>query len=114
MCGRVYLNGDGIGKGTHVSLFFVVMRGNYDSMLSWPFRQRVTLTFLDQNNRDNIVDAFRPDPSSSSFKRPSSEMNIASGCPMLMTLATLDDVSRAYVKDNTAFIKIMVSTEGLE
>ncbi len=27
MCAKIYLNGDGFGKGTHLSLFFVVMRG---------------------------------------------------------------------------------------
>jgi len=26
MCARVYLNGDGAGRGTHLSLFFVVMQ----------------------------------------------------------------------------------------
>lgn len=31
MCVRLYLNGDGMGKGTHISVFFVVMRGPYDS-----------------------------------------------------------------------------------
>ena len=41
MCTRLYLNGDGMGKGTHVSLFFVVMRGAYDALLKWPFRQKV-------------------------------------------------------------------------
>ncbi|XP_006816126.2 TNF receptor-associated factor 3-like, partial [Saccoglossus kowalevskii] len=40
MCARVYLNGDGMGKGTHMSLFFVVMKGDYDSLLQWPFRQK--------------------------------------------------------------------------
>lgn len=33
MCARIYLNGDGIGKGTHISIFFVVMRGQYDALL---------------------------------------------------------------------------------
>ena len=42
MCARVYLNGDGMGKGTHLSLFFVVMRGEYDALLPWPFKQKVT------------------------------------------------------------------------
>ena len=42
MCARVYLNGDGMGKGTHMSLFFVIMRGDYDDLLQWPFRQKVT------------------------------------------------------------------------
>jgi len=26
MCARIYLNGDGVGRGTHLSLFFVVMQ----------------------------------------------------------------------------------------
>ena len=43
MCARLYLNGDGMGKGTHVSLFFVVMRGAYDALLKWPFRQKVLI-----------------------------------------------------------------------
>lgn len=45
MCARVYLNGDGMGKGTHLSLFFVVMRGEYDALLPWPFKQKVPLTY---------------------------------------------------------------------
>lgn len=44
MCARVYLNGDGMGKGTHLSLFFVVMRGEYDALLPWPFKQKVHIT----------------------------------------------------------------------
>lgn len=113
MCARIYLNGDGMGKGTHVSLFFVIMRGQYDALLKWPFRQKVTLMFIDQNNREHVVDAFRPDPTSSSFKRPTTEMNIASGCPLLMSLSQLDSVTNAYIKDNAAYVKIIVSTDDL-
>lgn len=46
MCARVYLNGDGMGKGTHLSLFFVVMRGEYDALLPWPFKQKVLTGYL--------------------------------------------------------------------
>ncbi|XP_056021759.1 TNF receptor-associated factor 3-like isoform X2 [Ostrea edulis] len=85
MCARVYLNGDGVGKGTHLSLFFVVQRGEYDALLPWPFKQKVTLMLLDQENGTrNLVDSFRPDITSSSFKRPTSEMNVASGCPLFV------------------------------
>lgn len=41
MCLRIYLNGDGTGRGTHLSLFFVVMRGMSDALLKWPFNQKV-------------------------------------------------------------------------
>eukprot|EP00118_Oscarella_pearsei_P018705 m.192485 g.192485 ORF g.192485 m.192485 type:complete len:280 (+) comp39474_c0_seq4:5161-6000(+) len=111
LCARLYLNGDGMGKGTHLSLFFVVMKGEYDSLLSWPFQHKITLVLMDQDNRRNVSDTFRPDPNSSSFKRPQNEMNIASGCPLFVPLSSLDDGS--YIKDDTIFIKILVDTEGV-
>ncbi|XP_035664231.1 TNF receptor-associated factor 2-like [Branchiostoma floridae] len=114
MCARIYLNGDGMGKGTHVSLFFVVMRGHYDGLLRWPFRQKVTFMLLDQNNREHVIDAFRPDPTSSSFQRPTSDMNIASGCPLFVPLSQLDSSSHGYVRDDTLFIRVIVDTSDLD
>ena len=111
MCARIYLNGDGMGRGTHISLFFVVMRGPYDALLSWPFRQKVTFMLLDQDNVEHVIDAFRPDPNSSSFQRPRRETNIASGCPMFCSLTELNN--HAYVQNDTMFIKIIVDTTDL-
>ena len=105
---RIYLNGDGIGKGTHISLFFAVMRGEYDAILRWPFQQKVTLMLLDQNNVEHVIDAFRPDRNSSSFQRPRREVNIASGCPTFCSLSELHN--HAYVRDDTMFIKVIVDT----
>ncbi|KAM9306873.1 TNF receptor-associated factor 2 isoform 1-T2 [Pholidichthys leucotaenia] len=112
MCLRLYLNGDGTGRGTHLSLFFVVMRGKFDALLKWPFSQKVTLMLLDQNNREHIIDAFRPDVTSTSFQRPISEMNIASGCPLFCPLAKLAGKS-PYLRDDTIFIKAIVDLTGL-
>jgi len=111
MCARIYLNGDGVGRGTHISVFFVVMRGQYDALLRWPFRQKVTFMLLDQDNVEHVIDAFRPDPSSSSFQRPRRETNIASGCPMFCSLTELNN--HAYVRDDTMFLKIIVDTSDL-
>jgi hypothetical protein len=33
MCAKIYMNGDGFGKGSHLSLFFVVMRGELNDLL---------------------------------------------------------------------------------
>ncbi|CAN9504494.1 unnamed protein product [Ophioblennius macclurei] len=112
MCLRLYLNGDGTGRGTHLSLFFVVMKGKCDALLKWPFSQKVTLMLLDQNNREHIIDAFRPDVTSTSFQRPISEMNIASGCPLFCPLAKLAGKS-PYLRDDTIFIKAIVDLTGL-
>jgi len=111
MCARIYLNGDGMGKGTHISLFFVIMRGEYDALIRWPFRQKVTFMLLDQNHVEHVIDAFRPDPNSSSFQRPRREMNIASGCPLFFPLADLN--KHAYIKDDAMFIKVIVDCSDL-
>ncbi|NXS25561.1 TRAF1 factor, partial [Mystacornis crossleyi] len=110
VCLRVYLNGDGTGKGTHMSLFFVVMKGDYDALLPWPFRHKVTFMLLDQNNREHIIDAFRPDLTSASFQRPVNDMNVASGCPMFLPLSKLQSPKHAYVKEDTLFLKCIVET----
>uniref|UniRef100_A0A8C5LDL3 TNF receptor-associated factor n=1 Tax=Jaculus jaculus TaxID=51337 RepID=A0A8C5LDL3_JACJA len=115
LCARAYLNGDGSGKGTHLSLYFVVMRGEFDSLLQWPFRQRVTLMLLDQSGKKNhIMETFKADPNSSSFKRPDGEMNIASGCPRFVAHSTLESTKNAYIKDDTLFLKVAVDLTDLE
>ena len=79
MCARVYLNGDGMGKGTHLSLFvimkgpnvvylngdgmgkgthlslFVIMKGPNDPLLPWPFQQKVTLLLGSKNAVDRSI-----------------------------------------------------------
>ncbi|XP_060245573.1 TNF receptor-associated factor 2 isoform X2 [Meriones unguiculatus] len=112
MCLRVYLNGDGTGRGTHLSLFFVVMKGPNDALLRWPFNQKVTLMLLDQNNREHVIDAFRPDVTSSSFQRPVSDMNIASGCPLFCPVSKME-AKNSYVRDDAIFIKAIVDLTGL-
>ncbi|XP_043945786.1 TNF receptor-associated factor 5 isoform X2 [Protopterus annectens] len=116
LCARAYLNGDGTGKGSHLSLFFVVMRGDYDSLLQWPFKQKVTLMLLDQSGkRNHFTEIFKADPNSASFKRPVTEWNIASGCPKFISHTQLETEKNAlYINDDTLFIKIVVDISDLE
>ena len=71
------MDGDRDGKETHLSFFLTLMRGEYDALLPWPFKQTVTLMLLDQDRQKDIVQSFRPEPTSSSFQRPRNEMSIA-------------------------------------
>ena len=73
---------------------------------------QVTLMLLDQDTgRRHLSDSFRPDPASSSFSRPTTEMNIASGCPLFVSQSVLSDP--AYVRDNVMFIKVIVDTSDV-
>ena len=60
MCIRAYLNGDGTGEGTHLSIFFVLMRGEYDPLLQWPFESKVSLILVDQDHMKHLVQTFKP------------------------------------------------------
>ena len=111
MCIRAYLNGDGIGFKTHLSLFFVLMRGEYDPLLKWPFEYKVSLILVDQDHRKHIVQTFKPNPDSSSFKRPTSDMNVASGCPQFSKVDVLDE--KNYVKDDIMYIKCIVDVSRI-
>ncbi|XP_034535361.1 TNF receptor-associated factor 5-like [Notolabrus celidotus] len=117
MAARVYLNGDGDGRGTHLSLYVVLMQGDFDALLPWPFKQTVSLSLLDQSGARNHRSLnFRPDPASKSFLRPAAEsVNVASGFSCFIPLATLENPQNAsYVDDDTLFVKVKVDMAGLE
>ena len=112
MCIRVYLNGDGAGKGTHISVFFVLMRSEHDNLLIWPFKQSVSFTLVNQVNPEaSISETFVPDQQSPSFQKPDSEMNIASGFPRFAKQAVLND--NKFTLDDAIFIKARVDLAGL-
>ena len=111
MCIRAYLNGDGSGEGTHLSIFFVLMKGEYDPLLQWPFEHKVSIVLVDQEQKKHLVQTFKPNLQSSSFRRPKSDMNVASGCPEFAKLSVLDDPS--YVKDDVMYIKAIVDTSKI-
>ncbi|KAI4872813.1 hypothetical protein NFI96_016143 [Prochilodus magdalenae] len=113
---RIYPGGEGAARGSHMSLYVMLMRGDFDSLLPWPFRQSVTLTVLDQSgSRNHINYSFTPDPASDSFRRPTSEYNSALGFPRFATHGDLEAPrNAAYIRDDTLFIKVKVDTAGLE
>ena len=61
MCLNVYPAGNGTGKGTHVSMFGYLMKGDYDNKLNWPFTADVVIDILNwrgDNNHHIVVCKF--------------------------------------------------------
>ncbi|UJR22226.1 hypothetical protein I4U23_025290 [Adineta vaga] len=114
---RLYLYGDGNARRSHLSLFFVLMRGVNDAILKFPFDYKVTFCLYDQSGQGkHVIDSFRPDIRSNSFQRPRSDFNIASGIPKFMALSTIDEDggrSSGYVVDDTMFIKVLIDFDGM-
>jgi len=98
-----------------LNIVLLLLQGDYDEILSWPFRQKVTLMLIDQkNNRRHLSDTFRPDPTSTSFQKPTMPMNVASGCPLFVEQKVLEDERDGlYLQNDTIFIKVVVDTSDL-
>ena len=106
-CTRLYLQGDGMGRSTHVSLFFVVMKSEYDQLLNWPMQRKITLELINHvNEAENVIESFVSNPRSSSFQRPTNNMNVASGCPMFISIEKF--LTGGFIVDNSAYIKTTV------
>ena len=68
---------------------------------------------LDQENgKRHSTDMFRPDSTSTSFRKPMSEMNVAAGCPKFAAHSVLE--KPPYLIDNSLFLKIAVDTNDLK
>jgi TNF receptor-associated factor 2 len=124
VCVRLYLNGDGTARGTYISIFLVLLHGEFDHLLTWPFSYRVSFCLCDQLTAlqadgspppKHIIESFRPDTKSISFEKPRSDMNIASGIPRFFPLMYFEQPSEInrYVVNNAMFIKVLIDFEGL-
>ena len=102
VCLRLYMNGNGSGKHTHLSFYVTIMRGEYDAFLQWPFNQIVKLFLRDQDKECDLIQLLYPDVKSISFQQPQDDMNVAFGCPMFAPLPILDNSS--YVKNDVMFL----------
>ena len=48
MCLRVDANGIGSGRGTHLTVFVCLMRGEFDDRLKWPFQGNISIKLVNQ------------------------------------------------------------------
>ena len=91
-------------KGRFLSLYIKVVPGEYDSMLPWPFTEKIRATLIDQyvrkDMRENISLVF--DFSDHAYFRPLVEKDVGFGFPDFVDQDILR--SRSYVKANTIFI----------
>ena len=106
-CVRLCLQGDGDGRGTHISIFFVVMKSEFDELLQWPMRKQVIIQLVNRRNEaDSVIETFFSNTRLSSFQRPTENINVAVEYPRLISIEQF--LNGGFVKDNSAFIKVTV------
>lgn len=106
----MFLNGNGPGEGTHVSVYIKVLPGEYDALLKWPFSHSITFTLFEQgvpNGQGGVAESFVPDPSWENFQRPSLEPDqLGFGFPRFISHELLN--RRPFVKEDTVFLRVKV------
>ena len=109
---KAYLNGRDRGRGTHLSLYVIIMKGDYDALLDWPYNMRVTFYLLDQSEkRQDRSHTLSPNLSLPNikvvFNRPIAKENLGIGNPCFVPHEILE--SSGFVQDDTIFIKVALS-----
>ena len=101
----------GPNDDTHFSVFLIIMKGEYDASLTWPFHKKVTFTLIDQqenaNDRKNIVWSFTSDPKRRSFERPVKEQNVGWGLSEFVSHEKLQ--KSRYIVDDAIFIQVQIT-----
>ncbi|GMS88464.1 hypothetical protein PENTCL1PPCAC_10639, partial [Pristionchus entomophagus] len=116
MCLSACLHGDGPVRGRYFSVYVTILRGEFDSLLQWPFVHKITVSLMDQNaiekDRVNIDYVIRPTAGRENktfLDQPISERNASFGAQKLCLLETM----HSYIQDDSIFLKCIIDTETM-
>ena len=56
---EIYLNGQGNCTGTHLSVYWRLMKGELDDCLEWPFDKMITFVLIHQDNKNKCFEISR-------------------------------------------------------
>ena len=111
---RIFLKGVNGGDGRHIGLFVGMMKGEYDTVLEWPFCGRISLTIKDQSTdvhgfRNDISGTFMANRNLGAFQKPAAA---ESGYTTLYGYAEFAPVAtvctQQYCKDDILMVKIEI------
>ena len=108
---RIYPQGVGTGRGTHVALFIHMIKGDFDNSLVWPFRGTVTISVLDQSCSGDHCDTSRiiqATPNLTAFQQPR-EAICRTGYGFERFAPIENFFGPRYVKDDKLLLKIEFS-----
>ena len=116
MCLRVNANGEGDGKGTHVSCYVCLMAGEYDDTLEWPFKGEVTVELLNQlEDKNHMKSTLKFNESTSLEPRQrvvGKQYGLGWGYSKFISHSELSlnsFLNRQYLKDDTLYFRVSIT-----
>ena len=107
---KVYPNGDGNGKGTHVSCYICLMLGEYDDTLESPFQGEAIIELLNQRADTSHLN----EKTSFTFNRclVGAHGKQEFGIPLFIHHSKLNDINRQYLKDDILYFRVSVTVKS--
>ncbi|XP_068714139.1 uncharacterized protein [Montipora foliosa] len=105
---RIYPNGVGSGRGTHVAIFIHMMQSTFDDLLDWPYDGTVTISVLDRSGsraRSDISRIIQAKPNLLAFKQPH-EAICRTGYGYVWFARIQEFFGPRYAKDDSLLLKI--------
>ena len=101
-----------------MSVFVCICKGEFDSLLEWPFNHKISLTLLDQcenmESRQHVTYVVKPNPCKENkpfLGRPTGDRNASFGAQRFVELDVVN--SNNYIMENCIFIKVEIDTENM-
>ena len=93
----------------YLSIYITLLRGEFDPILFYPFPYNIYFCLCDQSGqKKHIQSTLKPDRTSPSFARPTSERNPEIGIKNFCLLNSLTDAQSIYLKDGVFFVRIFI------
>uniref|UniRef100_T1JD62 MATH domain-containing protein n=1 Tax=Strigamia maritima TaxID=126957 RepID=T1JD62_STRMM len=101
---KLYPNGYGEGKGTHLSVYLEVMKGPNDAILNWPIQYSGQLSMLDQlAHKLHHSWPLETDAKNTKFDKSMSDYKLGFG---FSTFIASPQLKPSYLVDGTIFFKL--------
>lgn len=109
---KVYLNGCSKLKGTYMSVYFQLMKGEFDDCMEWPFDKRICFTLIHQDEKSRCYNREFDDAREKKettlgiFGKPDTDVNVAFGFQNFVSLEKLH--ADGFIKNDVLYIRNVI------
>ena len=106
---QVNADGEGSGKGTHISVYAPIRQGEYDRQVKWPLLGSITFTLLNQ-----LEDRNHHSETTILRKVNDARVGVDWGKPKFIAHSALDYnpiKNTQYLKDDTLYFRVAVEVD---
>ena len=104
------INVDNESQKQYASISFIILCGEFDSILRWPLQFPINLMILDLSGKKrDIVHTVLPNTQKMEFVKPSSDKNTTFHITQFCAADTLLEPSHGYMQDNFMLVQIYIN-----